>query len=220
MQHHYFLEIFFFLYINGVVFSKFSIMSLRVKIRTLLMILKYIKYIIFCSFLAILFKILSKLMRVIKKGGAKSLKYLVTSLMCSGGGTCSRYALNEEDEESFTTQEIYYQDNNHNANIGDGGGGGSECCMDENGVEDDRGLLASPLCRKSVKQEKCDNYTTAYHSEETGRAFRCRSHKGQSDFRKLALPGALQLDVEQQQQPYSLQSMNTTTAPAAVVVPS
>lgn len=180
------------------------------------MILKYIKYIVFCSFLAILFKILSKLMRVIKKGGAKSLKYLVTSLMCSGGGTCSRYALNEEDEESFTTQEIYYQDNNHNASIGDGS---SECCMDENGdVEDDRGLFASPLCGKSAKQGKCENYTTAYHSEETGRAFRCRSHKGQSDFRKLALPGAMQLDVEQQQQPYSLQSMNTTTT--AVVVPS
>lgn len=192
------------------------------KIHTVIAILQNLKYLIFCSFISLIFKIFVSMMNIIKQGSAKSVEFLVARLMCSGGCS-SRYA--RQDEESFTTQEIYYKEN-HGASTADNDG---ECCMDEN-TEHGNNAHKDRLSRRR-KDLECSNHTTtatttsttstatAFHSEETGKAFRCRSsQKGQSDFRKLALAGALQHDNEQQQQqischqqPYSFQ----TTIPIA-----
>lgn len=175
--------------------------------RRLVAILSFLKYLIFCYFWALLFKILLSLLGVIKKGSAKSLEFLVRSLMCSGGGACyNKYAL--QDEESFTTQEIYYKDNNN-----------------EDGYDsfaDDGEELLSPAEKKvSPNMNTSPSHTAAYHSEETGKAlFRYRRNGNKSDFRKLTLPRAIQPDNEQQQQelschhqqPYSFQ----TTIPSSL----
>lgn len=172
-------------------------MNINVKIRTVLIILKYLKLLIFCSFLAILCKLLLSTFKLIKKGSANSIRYLVASLMCSGG-TCSKYGLNVEDEESFTTEEIYYgTDDNDQTRF-------SNTRTDENG-EDSGSEILLEKSLPYAKRETCESYTAACYSEETGseqerRAFsRHRSHKRQSDFRKLALPGAIELHDYQQQ---------------------
>ncbi|CAL8113405.1 unnamed protein product [Orchesella dallaii] len=179
---------------------------MNVKIRAVLLIFKYLKLFIFCSFLAILFKIFLSLMRIIKRGSANSLRFLVASLMCSGGGTCSKYTLSVEDEESFTSREIYYKDNSQQSVDGD------------NNMEDTEIILDSLSPHVKDSQQ---HYNIPYHSEETGRTFRCRSQQGQSDIRKLTLAGAMKLDDEQQQllyqQPHFVVCPKSTTSAAGEI---